>query len=116
MALNVGVFIKKEVLILRLKGELDEVSVSSLRAKISNYIDDYKIKHLVLNLEYLDFMDSSGIGFIIGRYHQLKRANGDVTLCCLNNKVEKIIKFSGLAKICIIRESEHSVMVALGGK
>lgn len=115
MALNVGVYIKKEVLILRLKGELDDVSVASLRTKVSQYIDDYKIKHLVINLEYLDFMDSSGIGFIIGRYHQIKRINGDITLCCINNKIEKIIRFSGLAKICIIRESEHSVMVALGG-
>ena len=73
MGLNVGVYVKSDVLILRLKGELDDITVKDLRLRISNYIDDYKIKHLVINMEKLEFLDSSGIGFIIGRFHQLKR-------------------------------------------
>ncbi|MBQ3253164.1 MAG: anti-sigma factor antagonist [Acholeplasmatales bacterium] len=114
--MNVGVYIKQDVLTIRLKGELDEISVSDLRTRISRYIDEYKIKHLVINTEKLEFLDSSGIGFIIGRYHQLKKINGDVTLCGVNNKIERIILLSGLAKICTIRETEQSVLVALGGK
>ena len=50
MGLSVGVYVKKDILILRLKGELDDVSVSDLRTRISNYIESYKINHLVLNL------------------------------------------------------------------
>ena len=98
MGLTVGVYFKKDILILRLKGELDEISVSDLRIKISNYIDSYKINHLVINLKELSFLDSSGIGFIIGRYHQLKFKDGDITLCQINSKIEKIIYVSGLAK------------------
>lgn len=115
MGLNVGVYVKGDSLILRLKGELDDVSVSDLRMRISRYIDDYKIKHLIINVEKLDFMDSSGIGFIIGRFHQLKRINGDVTICNVHQKIEKIINYSGLNKICTIRESEESIMLAIGG-
>lgn len=114
--LNVGVYVKKDVLILRLKGELDDISVSDLRGRVSKYIDDYHIKHLVINVDELKFMDSSGIGFIIGRYHQLKRNEGDVTLCCINSYVEKIIHVSGLSKICKIRQSEDAVMITLGRK
>lgn len=73
MGLNVGVYVKKDVLILRLKGELDDLSVSDLRMRISKYISDYSIVHLVINVKDLNFLDSSGIGFIIGRYHQLKK-------------------------------------------
>lgn len=115
MGLNVGVYVKQNTLILRLKGDLDDVSVSDLRLRISKYIDDYKIKHLVINMSNLEFMDSSGIGFIIGRFHQLRRNNGDVTLCCINKKIERIIELSGLYKICIIRENEDAVLLAIGG-
>ena len=113
MGLTVGLYFKNDILILRLRGELDEVSVSDLRMKISNYIDSYKINHLVINFKDLNFLDSSGIGFIIGRYHQLKFKDGDITLCQLNPKIEKIIYISGLAKICKIRDTEESVLIAL---
>lgn len=113
MSLNVGVYVKKDILILRLKGELDDVSVSDLRTRISNYIDSYKINHLVLNLAELSFLDSSGIGFIIGRYHQLRKKNGDITISNIHPKIEKIIYISGLAKICKIRENEEAVLISL---
>ena len=112
MGLNVGVYVKSDVLILRLKGELDDVTVKDLRFKISNYIDDYKIKHLIINMEKLDFLDSSGIGFIIGRYHQLRKVSGDVTICGMHQKIERIITFSGLTKICLIRDTEAACMIS----
>lgn len=113
MGLNVGVYVKKDILILRLKGELDDISVSDLRMRISNYIDSYKIKHLVLNLGELTFLDSSGIGFIIGRYHQLRKRNGDITISNINSKIDRVIYISGLAKICKIRDNEEAVLNAL---
>ena len=115
MGLNVGVYVKKDILILRLKGELDDVSVSDLRTRISNYIDSYRINHLVLNLGELTFLDSSGIGFIIGRYHQLRKRNGDITISNVNSKIDRIIYISGLAKICKIRENEEAVLISLTG-
>lgn len=115
MSLNVGVYVKKDILILRLKGELDDVSVTDLRTRIARYIDDYQIHHLVLNLKDLTFLDSSGIGFVIGRYHQLKKKNGDIIISNINSKIERIIYISGLAKICKIRENEEAVLLALGG-
>ncbi len=115
MGLGVGVSLKADVLILRLKGDLDDVSVSDLRFRISKYIDDYNVKHLVINMDKLDFLDSSGIGFIIGRYHQIKKRNGDVALCNINSKIERIIKISGLHKICMIRESEEALVLSIGG-
>lgn len=115
MGLTVGVYIKKNYLILRLKGELDDVTVSDLRMKISKYLDEYNIRHLVINVKELSFLDSSGIGFIIGRYHQLKRSGGDISIVSMNPKVERIILLSGLTKICMIRENEDVCINALGG-
>ena len=114
MSLNVGVYVKSNILILRLNGDLDDITVPDLRKRISTYIDEYKIMHLVINFEKLDFIDSSGIGFIIGRFHQLRKKNGDVTLCGIQSKLEKIINVSGLSKICIIRENEKAVLISMG--
>lgn len=114
MSLNVGVYVKSNILILRLNGDLDDITVPDLRKRISTYIDEYKIKHLVINFEKLEFLDSSGIGFIIGRFHQLRKRNGDVTLCSIQSKLERIINVSGLNKICIIRESEKAVLLSMG--
>jgi stage II sporulation protein AA (anti-sigma F factor antagonist) len=116
MGLNVGVYVKGDILILRLKGELDDVTVNDLRKRISDYIDGYRIKHLVINFLNLDFIDSSGIGFIIGRYHQIKKRNGDITLCNIPSKLERIISISGLYKICCIRESEEALLLSMGEK
>ena len=116
MGLNVGVYVKSDILILRLRGELDDITVKDLRSRISDYIEGYKIKHLVINFQNLDFLDSSGIGFIIGRYHQIKKVNGDVTLCNIPNKLERIISISGLYKICSIRESENALLLSMGEK
>ena len=116
MGLNVGVYVKKDVLILRLKGELDDISVADLRGRITHYIDQYNIMHLVINVKELSFMDSSGIGFIIGRYHQLKKKGGDITISNISGKIEKLIYVSGLAQICKIRETEEAVLFALGGR
>lgn len=115
LGLTVGVYIKKNYLILRLKGELDDVTVSDLRMKISKYLDEYNIKHLIINVKELTFLDSSGIGFIIGRYHQLRRNGGDISIVSINSKIERIILLSGLTKICMIRENEDVCINSLGG-
>ena len=52
-------------------------------------------------------MDSTGIGFMIGRYHDLKKNNGKLIICNMNNVIERIVNLSGLRKICSIAETEE---------
>ncbi len=114
MNLEVKISVKSNIMFVRLKGDMDEDNLSDLRDKLSKMIDDYGVYHLVLNLERLTFLDSSGIGLIIGRYHQLKKKGGDVTLCNVNDRVERIIKLSGLLRICKIRDTEETARLMLG--
>lgn len=114
MVLNVQLFIKKDVLFNRLEGELDQGSVEDFRVKVIELIDKYHIKYLVLNFHNLSFMDSSGIGFIIGRYNQLKQLNGKIILCDMNDQIERIVYLSGLNKICLIMDNEEKVNEYLG--
>lgn len=112
--LNAQMFIKRYVLYVRLDGELDQYTVENLRIKVSELIDKYRIRFLVLNFERLDFMDSSGIGFIIGRYHKLRKANGGIILCSVNEHIKRIVMLSGLIKMCVIKKDEEEVNNYLG--
>lgn len=107
MALNIQMAIKKNLLFIRLRGELDQSSTENLKFRVSEVIDKYYIKHIILNLENVGFMDSSGIGFIIGRYSQIKKRQGKIVICSMNNIIERIIILSGLKKICLIAKSEE---------
>lgn len=76
MSLLINMERKDRVLLVRLEGELDHHSAAKLRTDIEEQIETGKVTHLVLNLEFLSFMDSSGLGVILGRFKQI-RANGE---------------------------------------
>lgn len=103
------IFIRKHILYVRLNGELDSSVANSLRIKISELIDNYNIRFLVLNCEKLSFMDSSGIGFIIGRFNQLKDKSGKIFMCNLDDVIKRIVKLSGISRIVSIKETEEDV-------
>lgn len=107
MALNMQMAIRKNRLFIRLSGELDQAVTENLKIRVSEVVDKYMIKHIIINFAKLDFMDSSGIGFIIGRYAQVKKRNGKIVICSMNNMIEQIVRLSGLRRICIIASSEE---------
>ena len=106
MGMNVQMALRKNILIIRLKGELDQASVTSLKYRVSEVIDKYRIKNLVINMSEVPFMDSSGIGYIIGRYTQIKQRKGKIVICSMNEIVERIFNLSGLKKICLVAKTE----------
>ncbi len=108
MGLSVRFYMKKNTMYIRLIGEMDQESVGNLRDKLIELIKEKNVKNIVFNLKELTFMDSTGIGIIIGRYNQMKLKNGKVVLCSINKLVERIILFSGLPRICIIKENEEA--------
>ena len=107
--MKVQLFIRKLTLYVRFTGELDSNVANNMRVKISELIDNYNIKYLVLNCEKLTFMDSSGIGFIIGRFNQIKSKGGIVFLTNLNELIQRIVRLSGVYKIVNIKQDEEDV-------
>lgn len=89
----------KEALIVRLKGELDHHTSRSTRNKIDNNFDDRNMKHIILDMNEISFMDSSGIGLIMGRYQKVKDRDGKMIVVSDNRYVDRIVKMSGLLKI-----------------
>ena len=100
-------FIRKTVLYVRFSGELDQRSIEKVRVRVSELITNYEIEYLVINCRELTFMDSSGIGFIIGRYNQLKLIDGKIFICEMNDLITRIVNISGLSRIVNLTKTEE---------
>jgi stage II sporulation protein AA (anti-sigma F factor antagonist) len=106
--------VKEDVLCIRLSGELDHHSADELREKASNAIERNKIHHIVLNLEHLSFMDSSGLGVILGRYKQIKQVQGEMVVCAISPAIQRLFEMSGLFKIIRLEPTEKFALQRLG--
>lgn len=92
--------VKGDNLYIYLSGELDEHTVSAVRETADRMIDDNAgLARVVFNLAGVKFMDSTGIGFLIGRYKKLKKYGMDMYLESPNVGADKILELSGIYKI-----------------
>lgn len=114
MSLDIEMEVKHDVLCIRLSGELDHHTADELRDKAANTIEEKKIRHIVLNLEHLSFMDSSGLGVILGRYKQIKLVHGEMFVCAISPAVERLFEMSGLFKIIRSEPTEEYALQRLG--
>ncbi len=114
MSLSIDMEIRQHVLCVRLSGELDHHTSEQMREKITKVIEDKNIRHLVLNLEKLTFMDSSGLGVILGRYKQIKQADGEMVVCAISPTIERLFQISGLFKIIRLEPGEENALKRLG--
>lgn len=90
---------KDEILVITLKGELDHHSAEEVRVKIDDRIDRDNIKKLVLDFNGITFMDSSGIGVVVGRLRKMESKKGKLCIANVNRTVNKVFELSGLYKI-----------------
>src|SRR4051812_34766024 len=84
------------ILIATLHGELDNHEANRIRAHISSSIFTGQIRAIIWNLEGLGFMDSAGIGLILGRMRDLAPVDGETIILNPSKTMEKIFNFSGL--------------------
>ena len=91
-----------EELTVFIKGEIDHYSAVWVRAEIDARIVEIRPKVTVLMLEGIDFMDSSGIGLVMGRYARMQKLGGILKLKNPSERVERICRLAGLERIVTI--------------
>lgn len=114
MSLAIELDVKEAVLCIRLSGELDHHTAEELRIKVTETLTANPIKHILLNLENLAFMDSSGLGVILGRYKQIKAMGGEMVVCAISPAVKRLFDMSGLFKIVRLEDDEQKALQTLG--
>ncbi|NLK94027.1 MAG: anti-sigma F factor antagonist [Clostridiales bacterium] len=88
-----------DILIVKLIGELDHHNAEEMRVKIDDRIDKDNINKVILDFGKVNFMDSSGIGAVVGRYKKMKSRDGDICIANISNTAKKVFELSGLFKI-----------------
>ncbi|HZG55418.1 anti-sigma F factor antagonist [Paenibacillus sp.] len=104
----------RQALIVRLVGELDHHAADSVRTQMEDAIVRGNVTHLILSLKDLTFMDSSGIGVILGRYKLITSRGGRMVVCDVSPPVYRLFEMSGLFKIVTIEQSEREALSSLG--
>ncbi len=98
--------IKEPNLVVWVPKELDHHQADIVRREVERIQQVYHIKNLTFDFSETEFMDSSGIGMLIGRSRSLGFCNGEVYARNLSGRVEKIFQASGLFKIIKVMSEE----------
>lgn len=91
-----------------LTGEIDHHSSGAVRQKMDEDIFFHRPRVTVIVLRDLDFMDSSGLGLILGRYTKMKDLGGKLILEDPTPAIGKILRLAGVEKLIEIRKSDKT--------
>ena len=95
---------ENKVLILKIREELDHHTVEKLRRKADYEIERYIPRKVIFDFERVNFMDSAGIGMILGRYKNISILGGKLEVVNVSSQVIKILDMSGLSRLIEIKE------------
>src|SRR5699024_442893 len=114
MSLTTFFTIRENVLFISLTGELEHHEANILRESWQNKLREGPVKHVILNLEEVSFMDSSGIGVLLGRYKEILELGGELVVCSVSPAIKRILEMSGMFKIVRLESNEEFALLSLG--
>ncbi|BCJ85815.1 anti-sigma F factor antagonist [Effusibacillus dendaii] len=114
MSLHIEIEKMGTTLAVRLAGELDHHTAEMVRTRVDSEFEHGTSKNLILSLERLDFMDSSGLGVILGRYKQVSQLGGKMAICSVQGSIRKLFELSGIHKILPLYETESGALSEMG--
>lgn len=96
------VICEKESVTAYLSGEIDHHNAPAARAIIDTYIQKSRPKKLTIDFSSVSFMDSSGIGLVMGRFKNIADYGGKMDITGLSPQAYKVMRLSGIEKIARI--------------
>lgn len=94
---------ENNVLTAKLYGEIDHHKAPSIRKKIDAKTEHLRPRELHLDFSGVSFMDSSGIGLIMGRYRQVTLIGGKLKVINIPENLDKIIRLSGIDSLGVLK-------------
>ena len=95
-----------KLLVFKITEDIDDFSVQKIRRRADYEIERYMPKKVIFDFNSVTFMDSAGIGLIIGRYKFAKMLGGTVELANLTSSIKKIFEMSGILRLIPITNLE----------
>ncbi|MBE5941833.1 MAG: STAS domain-containing protein [Lachnospiraceae bacterium] len=91
-----------ETMVIHLPRELDHHVVQMIRNQTDCFFDSKRIRNVVFDYGNTSFMDSSGIGLVMGKYKEVRYLNGNIYIACVNQRVARVLEISGLYRVAIL--------------
>ena len=104
---------KEKTLIVKLIGELDHHVAGGVKDRIDKKITSSAAENLILDFSALSFMDSSGIGVVIGRYKLIKSIGGKTVIVSNAKSIDRLLNIAGIKKIISVRNDVDGAVCAL---
>lgn len=95
---------KDKLLVLKITEEIDDCSVQKIRRKADYEIERHMPKRVVFDFDCVTFMDSAGIGLLMGRYKFAHLLGGKLEVTNLTQSVKRIFEMSGILKLIPITD------------
>jgi len=103
--MNVKIEIMPEVITVRLSGDIDHHTAAPIRERIDAEIIKHEPSLLILDFSGVDFMDSSGIGLVMGRYRLLQGSDAKIHIVNAPPHIEKVLRLAGLERLAKIEKA-----------
>lgn len=96
---NPQIVFENGILSAKILGDIDHHCAKYVRERIDSAIFEYKPSIVLLDLSSVDFMDSSGLGLILGRYNTASEMGAEFRICSPSSGVKKVLELAGIERI-----------------
>lgn len=111
--MHVNFEVRNSILVAFLNGELDHHSAEEVRTKMDDRLDRENSEGLIMDFSGVTFMDSSGIGVVIGRYRKMDSKGKKICIINAKDRVNKIFDISGVYKLITHYDSLDDAICSL---
>ena len=101
-------------LVVKFSGDIDNLVYETYKNKLETIINENKYKKVIMDFSSVTFIDSSGLGLILGRYNQLKKYNGTLYMSGVSKQTEKIFNIAGIWTIMDKYDSLDCALKSVG--
>ncbi len=105
MDCNIEISLCQNELRVEVSGEIDHHTAKALRAKIDESLYYYRSAKIALDLSNVNFMDSSGLGLILGRFTLARELGGELRIIDPSESVMKVLKLAGTSRLIKIERT-----------
>jgi len=104
MDLGLDVSERGAATVLAVRGEVDVYTAPRLRERLVELVNQGK-RTIVIDLEGVEFLDSTGLGVLVGGLKRLRTHDGDLSLVCTQHRILRVFEITGLTKVFTIHAS-----------
>lgn len=113
MDLTIDVQDKEGFAIVNVVGEVDVFTAPKLREQLIALVDSGQ-NNIIVGLEGVDFLDSTGLGVLVAGLKRVKSRNGSLSVVCTKDRILKIFRITGLTKVFPIHDSAEAAISGAG--